>query len=60
MRTAMVVDTATMVAMDTVIAENLTKDSMVVFTIKDMEGTAIDYYLQNINDLMLIRTFITK
>ena len=56
MRTAMVV----MVAMDTVITENLTKDSMAVFTIKDMEGTAIDYYLQNINDLMLIRTFITK
>ena len=60
MRTAMVVDTATMVAMDMVIAENLTKDSMAVFTIKDMEGRTIDYYLRNINDLMLIRTFITK
>ena len=45
MRTAMVEDTATMVAMDMVITENLTKDSMAVFTIKDMEGTAINYYL---------------
>ena len=60
MRTAMVVDTATMVAMDMVITENLTKDSMAVFTIKDMEGTTIDYYLRNIYDLMLIRTFITQ
>ena len=60
MRTAMVEDTATMVAMDMVITENLTKDSMAVFTIKDMEGTAIDYYLRNVNALMLIRKFITQ
>ena len=60
MRTAMVVDTATMVAMDMVITENLTKDSMAVFTIKDMKGTTIDYYLRNVNALMLIRKFITQ
>ena len=37
MRTAMVAETATM-ATDVVITGNLTKDSMAVFTIKDMEG----------------------
>ena len=31
-----------------------------IHTIKDMEGTAIDYYLRNVNDLMLIRKFITQ
>ena len=40
MRTAMVAETATM-AMDMVITENLTKDSMVVFNIKGMEGKFI-------------------
>ena len=42
MRTAMVVDQDTTdTAMDKVITGNLTKDSMVVFTIKDMEGKCI-------------------
>ena len=48
MRTAMVEDTVTM---DTAITGNLTKDFMGVFTIKDMEGKPILYYLRDINDL---------
>ena len=44
MRTAMVEDTVPM-DMAMVITGNLTKDSLGVFTIKDMEGKSILYYL---------------
>ena len=45
MRTAMVEDTATTLnmAMDMAITGNLTKDSLAVFTIKDMGGKFIPW-----------------